>query len=263
MSLRVTSANIRFENPADGANDWKHRRGHLSEILNTQNLDLLGTQEGREPQLRNLEDLLPKLTLSDKHREWIDERMYPCIFFNQETIEVLDSGDIWLSETPYQAGSIDFDSAFPRLSSWIKGQHIESGKKFFYINCHLDHVKEETRIQQARVLIEEAIKINQDLLPFIFTGDFNASPLGEVRRELTKHLPNLRDPWFDKNYEEETSFHKFDGMDPTGEATRIDWLLHTNDLICTEIELIKENRNGLYPSDHFFVHGKLDFSSEA
>ncbi len=261
MELKLTSANIRFENPADGPHDWEHRRGLLTEILNRQNLDLLGTQEGREPQLRNLEGMLNQLQLSDQNRDWMEERMYPCIFFNPQTIELIDSGDIWLSNTPYEAGSSDFDSAFPRLSTWIKAKYISNGCYFFYINCHLDHVKEETRIEQARVLVSEAIKKNKELYPFIFTGDFNASPLGEVRRELTKHLPNLSDPWFDLQYEEETSFHKFDGKDPTGEATRIDWLLHTDELKCKKIELIKENRNGLYPSDHFFVHGVLDFNS--
>lgn len=261
MTLKITSANIRFENPADGRHDWQHRRALLSEILNKQKLDLLGTQEGREPQLRDLEGLLTGLQLSDTHRSWIKERMYPCIYFNPSTIDIHDSGDIWLSTTPDQPGSKDFDSAFPRLSTWIKATHKPSGRQFFYINCHLDHVKEETRIEQARVLVTEAIKMNQELLPFIFTGDFNASPLGEVRRELTKHLPTINDPWFNFKKEEECSFHKFDGEDPTGECNRIDWLLHTNEINCSKIELIKENRNGLYPSDHFFVHGLLEFCS--
>jgi len=261
MNLKITSANIRFENPADGPHNWNYRRGLLSQILNHQSLDLLGTQEGREPQLRDLEGLLKGLQLSDENRDWIDERMYPCIFFNPNTIEIHDSGDIWLSKTPNKAGSKDFDSAFPRLSTWIQATHKPSGHRFFYINCHLDHIKEETRIEQAKVLITEAIKINSELNPFIFTGDFNASPLGKVREELTKHLPNLHDPWFDFNKEEESSFHKFDGIDPSGERTRIDWLLHTNDIDCTKIELIKENSDGLYPSDHFFIHGLLDFCS--
>ncbi len=259
MDLKITSANIRFENPADGPHDWPMRREFLCDILNAQNLDLLGTQEGREPQLRDLESLLPHLQLCDHNRSWISERMYPCIYYNAQTIEVHDSGDSWLSTTPDVAGSIDFDSAFPRLSTWIKATHIPSGQKFFYINCHLDHVKEETRVQQARVLSEEVLKRRDESLPLIITGDFNSSPQGEVRKTLEKNLSELRDPWIDLNYKEETSFHKFDGKDPTGEATRIDWLLHTNQMSCSEIRMIKESRESLYPSDHFFIHGKLKF----
>ncbi len=259
MTINLTSANIRFENPADGANDWPKRRDFLADILNRQNLDLLGTQEGRAPQLRNLESLLINLSLSDQHRDWIEERMYPCIFFNPKTIEIKDSGDIWLSKTPYEAGTKDFDSAFPRLCTWIKAQHTPTNHCFFYVNCHLDHVKEETRIEQARVLCEEVLKINIENLPLLITGDFNASPQGEVRGVLNSLLNTIQDPWLNFNLPEETSFHKFDGIDPTGEATRIDWLLHTQELACKKIELIKESRNGQFPSDHFFVHGQLKF----
>ena len=257
MVLSICSANIRFENPADGQNDWPHRRSFLCEILNSRGLDLLGTQEGREPQLRDLENRLTDLILCDQNRQWIEERMYPCIYFNPKTIDVQDCGDIWLSKTPYTPGTKDFDSAFPRLSSWVRATHKESQKKFFYINCHLDHVKEETRIEQARVLCEEVGKHIKEGESLILTGDFNSSPLGPVRKVIEDHFSDIRDPWFDFKLTEESSFHKFDGKDPTGEATRIDWLLHSSHWKANQIELIKEQRNGQFPSDHFFVHSTL------
>ena len=46
MNLKVTSANIRFQNPADGLHDWPFRRGPMSEIINDFAPDILGTQEG-------------------------------------------------------------------------------------------------------------------------------------------------------------------------------------------------------------------------
>jgi endonuclease/exonuclease/phosphatase family metal-dependent hydrolase len=260
--ISITSANIRFENPQDGPHDWPNRKDFLAEILNHQNLDLLGTQEGRQPQLRDLEFLLNELKLCDQNRDWIEERMYPCIFYNPKTIEVIDSGDIWLSQTPNIPGSSDFDSAFPRLATWIQGRDIESRQLFYFFNCHLDHVKEDTRIEQIRVLCDELLQLNKTNLPIIISGDFNTSPTGPVRKMIIKKLNYIVDPWIEFNKKEETSFHKFDGKDPTGESKRIDWILHSSTFHCDEINLIKDSRNGIFPSDHFFVQAKLDFSSK-
>jgi len=105
MELSLLSSNIRFANPADGTNDWAFRRPHLIALIEKCAPDILGTQEGREKQIRNLAEGLKKLTLVEAHREWIEERMYPCLFINTEKFEILKSGDIWLSDTPTVAAS--------------------------------------------------------------------------------------------------------------------------------------------------------------
>ncbi|MDD0852460.1 endonuclease/exonuclease/phosphatase family protein [Halobacteriovorax sp. GB3] len=253
MNFKIASSNIRFDNPQDGSHDWNGRRGILAQCLNEFAPDLLGTQEGREPQLKDLENNLIKLELVDSHREWIDERMYPCIFVNPETIEVHNSGDIWLSETPYEAGSKSFESAFPRLCTWIIATHKESQEKFFYVNTHLDHVLSQTRKEQIRVLIQECDKVNKENLPVVLTGDFNESPFEDVRKVIHDQWSDLRDCWFTLKKEEETSHHNFNGTREDG--TRIDWILTSSNFRVYDLELYKENVDGIYPSDHFPVFG--------
>jgi len=257
MSTHFVSANIRFENPADKDNNWPHRKAFLTELISSKNPMILGTQEGREPQLRELESLLPTLTMIDGHRTWIEERMYPCLFINSKAIEVINSGDIWLSETPDIAGSKSFSSAFPRLCVWASLKIKSTEKEFLAINCHLDHVKEETRVEQVKVLACEIKKVNKENKPIMLMGDFNSSPDGVVRSHLISHLP-LLDPWQMAGKKERTSFHKFDGISPDGSESRIDWILFSEQFRGLEIEMLDQHSNGQYPSDHFFMYAKAD-----
>jgi len=252
MAYTIISSNIRFDNPADGRHSWDSRKHLLWDVLNSYAPDILGSQEARRPQLQDFSKGLQEIEMISRHREWIDERMYPCIFVNPRTIDVLDSGDIWLSETPQAAGSKSFESAFPRLATWIKGKFSATGLAFFYMNTHLDHVHEKTRIEQAQVLVAELIKANVDNLPVILSGDFNAAPISQVRDAVEKL--RLNDPW---SQPEETSFHKFHGVYPGG--NRIDWILFDKIFDCLNISFDKTSRAGSWPSDHFPLVAKFTF----
>lgn len=256
--IRVMSTNIRFENPLDKENDWPSRKEFLASLIIGNDPDLLGTQEGRRPQLLELDKLLNDYELVCSHRDWITERMYPCIFIKKGKFTVLKSGDKWLSETPDIAGTKSFDSAFPRLMTYAVLEDKSSGLYLLYVNCHLDHIKEATRLEQIKVLSNEILKIQDEWkVPLIISGDFNTSPFSDVRKTLETNVSNLRDPWFDLGFEEETSFHKFDGKDPDGSCTRIDWILHQSPFKTNSIKMIKDHDDGLYPSDHFFIVSEI------
>lgn len=247
--MKLISANIRFDNPKDLKHNWAGRRTLMAKCLNKFSPDLLGTQEGRMDQLKDLEGLLVNLKMEDKNRNWILERMYPTIFYNPKTVSIIDSGDIWLSKTPTIEGSIDFNSTFPRLFTWIKAEI--SGTKFFMANIHLDHGTSATRISQAQVLVEETKRLNKEKLPIIIMGDFNEGPSLEVRSIILKAFPNIYDPWEKLGLKEEGSHHKFQGH--LKGAQRIDWILCNKAFFCQSITLDKTHEGTLYPSDHFPV----------
>ena len=194
-ALKIITSNIRFANPADGVHDWPNRLPLLVNIYQKFAPDILGTQEGRIGQLKELDEKLSEMVLVDSHRTWIDERMYPCLFINPQTIFIERSGDIWLSQTPHVPGSFSFESAFPRLCTWAEITIKESGLKMMVVNTHLDHILSETRLKQIQVLIKEIKKINQR--PLFIMGDFNESPLTEIQKELISEF-GLKDPWREK-----------------------------------------------------------------
>lgn len=258
MKIRIISSNIRFDNPKDDRNSWDYRKELLSRILRGHSPDLIGTQEGRKPQLLELAELLrPNYKLIDHHRDWILERMYPCIYSNQQTIEWIESGDFWLSLTPAIPGSFSFDSTFPRLTTWMKGRFKENHKEFFFANLHLDHILSVTRVKQMEVFIHEIKKINKQNLPLILSGDFNEGPEGDVRKILQNHLPNLYDPWQSLGLQERTSHHHFDNSSKSG--SRIDWILVDKNFSSYNIFFDESCENNLYPSDHFPLITDINF----
>ena len=255
MELVLITCNIRFDNPADGPNDWSHRRLFLTETLLAHKPDIIATQEGRFQQLRDLEALLKDYELVDQHRSWIGERMYPTIFIKKNTFEFLQSGDIWLSETPDIAGSLSFESTFPRLMTWTKLQLKNCEEKVMIVNTHLDHIKKETRLCQIRVLAEEAKKSWMGEGKLFVMGDFNDSPDSDVRHLLKQEFINLDDAWALTNTQEETSHHAFQGEMQNG--ARIDWVMVDKRTTVKECFLDKAKRDNRYPTDHFPVVCRL------
>lgn len=245
MILKLISSNIRFDNPADENHDWNGRKEVLKQNLLEFEPHLIATQEGRRPQLEDFESMLDGFSMLKKHRDWIEERMYPSTFVTFD-LKALRTGDSWLSETPDIAGSKSFDSTFPRLCNWAEFHIIPKGVEFFFVNVHLDHVQESTRIEQTKVLIEEINKKNTNKLPLIICGDFNSAPNSIIREMLLKEFSQLRDPW---NKEEVSSHHKFNGS--KNEGSRIDWFLVDERFHVKDLYFDFREQNGIYPSDHY------------
>lgn len=248
MNLTLITCNIRFDNPGDQDNAWSHRREFLSETLLQHNPLIISTQEGRYDQLQDFQNLLGNFEMIDQHRSWIKVRMYPTIFIKKDTFEILKSDDLWLSETPEVAGSSSFDSMFPRLMTYVLLQVKNSEEKLMIVNCHLDHIKQETRIKQMQVLGEQIKKL-KGLEKLVIMGDFNDSPESAVRNEMLKYFPHLVDSWKQFNPQEETSHHGFQGNISDGK--RIDWLMTDKNLELVLSYTDKTQKSGKYPSDHF------------
>ena len=249
MYLKVISSNIRFDDPSDEQHQWKSRKPILSECLLQFAPDLIGTQEGRQSQILELESELEPLDLVCSHREWIQKRMYPCFFYNPNTIEVLQSGDLWLSETPDVAGSSFSDSMFPRLCTWMLASWKQHKTLLFAINTHLDHQLAKTRQKQIEVLLQEIQKIRPLEACVLLMGDFNECPGDPVYQMVQMSPMPWRDPWIEHDKKEEESYHNFRGKLKNGH--RIDWLWADKRLKCKDIFLDKFSKNGVYPSDHF------------
>ena len=251
MQLCLITCNIRFDNPSDGQNSWPHRRSILADLLHRHRPRIIATQEGRFDQLKDLEGLLGNYELVDLHRSWIKERMYPSFYVEKDFFEVLGSEDLWLSETPEIAGSLSFESTFPRLMTWVRVQPKGSTQSLLFINTHLDHVKPATRAGQTRVLVSEIKRIWHGECPLILMGDFNESPTQDVRAIIDAEFSGIQDAWRLFNPVEESSHHPFSGVCPEG--SRIDWILVDQRAKVESCRMNKEMINGQYPTDHFPV----------
>ena len=63
-----------------------------------------------------------------------------------------------------------------------------TGRCFFYINTHLDHIGVQARINSLQLIVDTIARLNKDNSPLILTGDFNVMSadlcLNNVRKQM-------------------------------------------------------------------------------
>jgi endonuclease/exonuclease/phosphatase family metal-dependent hydrolase len=244
----LVTVNIRFDNPNDGENRWANRRSALSALLRRLEPELIATQEGWHRQIEDLDADLPDHRLVDGHRDWIEDRMYPCIFYRESRVRLLESGDVWLSETPDAPGSSSFGSSFPRLATWARVA-VDSDR-YLVANMHLDNSTDLVRRSQSHVASTVLADRRNERDYLILMGDFNEAPGGGVANALGE-LGEVYDPWIESDLPDRGSYHAFAGE--SFEYDRIDWILLDRRLGFESIELDCSEIDGRYPSDHFPV----------
>ena len=254
VELNIVSMNLRKETEEDGQNNWPERIGLVVRLINEVEPHLLGTQEGKRPQVYELLDALEGYGIADLHRDWDPQRFYPCIFYRLAALEILESGDRWLSQTPEVHASKSWGSAYPRLATWARCRSRDSRTEFFFACTHMDHVSAEARSGQARVLRDLVEQENIDSLPVILVGDFNDVPGSAPYETLTS---SLKDIWFDTHphHAGEGTWHGFSGKAQKG---RLDWILASPDVRSLDARILRTSYQGRYPSDHFPVKAVVE-----
>lgn len=252
MDFVLGTCNIRYA-ADDKENLWSSRLPLLAETIRRAAPLVLGTQEGWEWQLRELEAELPDHRIVDGERYWMEERMYPSLFVSRE-VTVLRSGDVWLSETPDLPGSRSFGSLYPRLMCWAEISVAEQAP-FLCANLHLDHQSSETRVSQIEVALTALAELLPQGMPLCLMGDFNDPPGGAVTRTIVRKSPSLGvhlyDPWRWLDRPETASYHGYGSADE--EWSRIDWILLSDDFEAIDIAYERAAQPPLYPSDHYPV----------
>jgi endonuclease/exonuclease/phosphatase family metal-dependent hydrolase len=246
--------NLRFATPQDGMNTWECRKELVVETILRFAPDLLATQEGTVPQLDYLVARLPGYRALIAHRRVDPTFQYPTIFYRHQGLEVRDSGDFHLSETPMAHRSRSWDSAFPRIATYGRFRRSGRGAWFFFIDTHLDHISAQARLEGASLI---ASYFGGREEPLILAGDFNEPPEGPVYRQFVGPTRPFLDTWraVHASGEESPTQHSFDGR-PRG--SRIDWILVTAPFVVNMAEIIAFHQDHRYPSDHFPYHAEVD-----
>lgn len=193
QSLTVISYNIRNARAHDGDNDWDIRKPASITMIETEKPDIFGVQEAYDVQVQYIVNNCPDYKYVGVGREdGVKEGENMAIFWNSKVIEIEDWGTYWLSETP-DVPSLGWDAACRRTATWAFLKHIPTGKEFFYVNTHLDHIGVEAR-RNGLALIEARIaEMNGDRnLPMILTGDFNIPDNDPTIVEFDQRMQNAR-----------------------------------------------------------------------
>jgi endonuclease/exonuclease/phosphatase family metal-dependent hydrolase len=250
VELTAMSFNVRYGTADDGDNSWPKRRDLLIETIKEQDPDVLGVQECLPFQADYIQENLRGYRWLGIGRELKGDGEMTAIFYRERALVPIESKHFWLSETPEAPGSKSWDSSLPRIASWARFHHPDSGRFVHVVNTHFDHRGEQARLESAK-LIASIIGALEG--PVILTGDFNA-PAEASEPWQTLIDAGLYDSWVsapDKIGPANT-WSGFTGPTPDRDR-RIDWILFKGPLDALKSENVMKNDNGRYPSDHLPV----------
>lgn len=249
--LRVMTFNVRV--PVDaGMNAWVNRRDLLVSVIEAEHPDLLGTQELTAEQGAYIVAHLHGYAWFGQGREGGAQGEHMGVFYRTDRLEVLRSGDFWLSDTPDVPGSKTWGQPYPRMVTWAHFRLRDGGGTFAYFNTHFPYRPEDVR---PRMLSADEIMQRIDKLPsttrVILTGDFNCGPDSPVYAKLTG---TLHDTWTAAATRSgpALTFHNFTGTPDQ----RIDWIL-TRGFKTAAVQTVTTHAGARYPSDHFPVVAEL------
>lgn len=187
-SIRIFSYNIRVDHEQDREteNKWEHRAEKAIFVTNKYHGDIIALQE---PNVEQVEDMKKPCgenftwiygKASDRAYEDFESfkseqhRETQAIGFNHNRFTLLDSGRFWLAEDPSKEPTIPAwdGSIFSRVTVYVILEEKESGKKFGIFTAHFDHVGLQARINSAKLIVQQAIKLSRGT-PFIICGDMN------------------------------------------------------------------------------------------
>ncbi len=252
-TLRVMTFNVRYPNPDDGPNAWPVRRDLLVDTIRSKAPDLFGTQELFFEQGQYIVEKLPQYAWFGLSRRGNHDDEHMGVFYRKDRLKFIDSGDFWLSPTPEKPGSSAWNMSLPRMVTWGTFEIQGSATRFLLLNTHFAHRgNDEPARQKSARLIACRIGLQDENLPIVLTGDFNAPAGGATYQVIS---PLLKDAWTvaaQKTGPEGTegTFHGFKGKPG---PDRIDWIMFRAPWTVKSAEIITDHRDGRYPSDHFPV----------
>lgn len=251
-TLTVTTYNLRYASSTP-PNAWPDRRPLMIEQIRQLSPDVMGTQEGLYPQIKDLAADLPEYDWIGQGRQGGSRDEFGAIFYRKSRLEPLAFDYFWLSDTPDVIGSSTWGNTCRRMVTWVQFRDRESGNEFYVFNTHFDHQSELAREESAK-LVRERITALKTKLPVLLIGDFNAAAGKSKAYDILTADGFLVDAWLAAPKRQGEGLDTFNGFHPTKKnGERIDWIFTHGKATVTSAEISTYSRDGQFPSDHFPV----------
>jgi endonuclease/exonuclease/phosphatase family metal-dependent hydrolase len=250
--LAVMSYNLRYASER-GPNAWPDRRPLMKALLDEHAPDLIGTQEGVYPQLKDIAADQPAYDWIGLGRDGGSRGEFMAVFYRRERFEPLEFDHFWLSDTPEVIASSTWGNTNRRMVTWVRFKDRRTGGQFHFWNTHLDHQLQPAR-EKAAALIRERIVKTDARLPLLLAGDFNAEAGANPAYDVLAKQSGLQDTWFAAKERRNEDVDSFNGFAPLKrQGKRIDWILGRGVTGVRATEVVTFGKDGKYPSDHFPV----------
>ena len=189
QTLTVGSYNIRYENKDDAqkGNGWERRCKSICQQIRWEQPDIFGAQEMLHGQLQDLVAGLQDYKWIGVGRDGGKTKgEYAPIFYNPKRIKLVETGHFWLNETPDRP-ALGWDAACIRICTWGHFEDLATGKDFYYLNLHMNHVGVKARSESAKLVMKRITEMTDGgKKQAILTGDFNVSQADELYSLFTQ-----------------------------------------------------------------------------
>ncbi len=182
-----------------------------------------------------------------------------AIFYDRNVVTLEDHGTFWLAEGAPTTPTKGWKAKYKRTATWGIFTHKPTGKKFFYMNTHLDYVTKdgenganETKAKSIILLKNKIRELNPQGYPAVLTGDFNTESTDAIFNTLKQDMKDAR-----------TSAPRTDHggtVNDWGTKNSIIDHIFYSDFKALEYKVVRERYEGVkYISDHYPIYTVLKF----
>ncbi|MBR4450743.1 MAG: hypothetical protein IKS39_02800 [Clostridia bacterium] len=139
------------------------------------------------------------------------------------------------------------------MATYVKLTDRESGKSYYHVNTHLDHVGRIAQVNGAKMISEKAASFGG--VPVVCTGDFNVEQGSDCY--LTMTASNMADArMLASDTDDCFTFHAFD---PEKYHNIIDFIFVDKDTVKpVKFKVINKKINGEFYSDHYAIYSDIE-----
>ena len=249
--LNVMSFNVRNSGAPDGENCWQNRMPACADMISALAPDIVGMQEVLPDQQEDLCAACPDYVAYGIGRNDGVEGERMTVFYNKNVLEMLEGGTWWLSETP-DVPSVGWDAKYPRTATWVLMKVIANGKKFYFVNTHLDHKGVDARRNGLAMVVSKIKEMDPDV-PMVLMGDFNVEPGDPALTALDGLMLDARTTA--AVTEDTPSFNGY-----LAERSKvIDYIYYSGFACANSFRVVNESYGVPFISDHYPILAQLSF----
>ena len=268
-NIKLMSFNIRYGTANDRENSWEHRKELVYDVICGSRADVVGLQEALRFQINQIRWALPEYSMIGVGRDDGKRKgEYCAILYRSSRYKVADKGTFWFSNMPWVPGSIHWGNACTRICTWARLVDKSTGKGFYVYNLHLDHVSQPSREKSVELLAKK-IMLRESDDPYVVMGDFNAGEDNEAilylkgKSEGQYKIPITMVDSYRVMNPVGGNVGTFNGFKGTKTGDKIDYIFVSPGTELSEAKIVRTQKDGRYPSDHFPVTTEVVFFGKA
>ena len=252
--LKVMTYNIRYATMKDGPNAWIYRKDASIAMIKDQQPDVIAMQEVLFKQKKYFDIMLFEdyQGVGVGRENGKKKGEHTTIHWNKKTTHMLGWGTMWLSETP-EKPSMGWDAWHPRTFTWMLLEKKDSGKKFYFVNVHLDHAGGQAQRNGLALAKQKVDEMNVEGYPVVMVGDFNITPNNSIVTDFNSVMKNATQ--HAEVVDKEESYNDWGARFLT-----LDYIFYDGFSKCHSYDVITEKYAGKeWISDHFPVTAEFTF----